>query len=150
MAEFLMGCVMCVSALVYPVAMDQAALLANGEWVSQGFKITDYPSDGPLAKLERQANGTSVRGSAEAGDIITHINGQQFDGRDSFLRLLTESYRQRDGKAVLTIRDVRSGASVDWTVRLVLTGKLNPPSQPANRFSLRDRLGPRPEPFRIP
>jgi hypothetical protein len=128
---------------------QQAAILANGEWVANGFRISDFTPDGPLANLEREENGTTYRGAADPGDIITHVNGQRFGGRTDFLQLLAKSYQERAGKSILSIQDVRTGNVAEWEVRLVLATGLSDTTPQNKTFSLLDLLGPRPEIFRI-
>ncbi len=59
------SCFCCGPGLRDPLSFDQAAILANGDWVADGFRISDYPADGPLANLERHVGGTQYRGIAD-------------------------------------------------------------------------------------
>lgn len=106
---------------------DQAVLLVDGEFVADGLKIKAQPATGPGANMQRKENGQLVKGQLDAGDVVTAVEGKGFQDRRDFLDLMDEAYRTNKGVVTITVKDVNSGKSLDWTVRPEVLARMELP-----------------------
>jgi Astacin (Peptidase family M12A) len=127
LTALLLSPVLLTAQTTKPVYRDQAVLMVDGEFGQDGLKVKTQPLSGPGASMSRTENGKKVSGSLDPGDIVTAVEGKGFKDKREFLDLMDEAYRVNKGVLRITVKDVNSGKSFDWTVRPDLIAKYELP-----------------------
>lgn len=78
----------------------------------EGMFVETVLADGPATRLRRNDN-PGVEGKLDPGDVITAIDGTAVRSMSDYERAMGRA-GENAGRVKLTVKDVRSGALVDW------------------------------------
>jgi hypothetical protein len=93
----------------------ESRLLVNSYPRPDGLVVAWAHPSSPANNM-RKAGDPNTRGVIEAGDLITHVNGQPITSLSRYYEIM----RSVGGTARVTIKDVRSAHSIEWDVNPVV------------------------------
>ncbi len=92
-------------------------MIMGAYYPEQGFRIASVEANGPATRLVKPGDPNS-RGSLQAGDLITHVDGQRVDSLQTFYDLVKAGAVDH-GKVVIRVQDMWTGKPIDWEARPV-------------------------------
>lgn len=105
---------------VKEVQRVQPVLLVEGTFTRDGLKVEKVTPGGPGTALQPVDGRPGIKGSLEAGDIITAVDGIPIRNPGDFYDLLLSAYKRNNGSVKLSILDPATKKPLVWLAKPTL------------------------------